>query len=185
MRAAVFACSIFLIPIWLLIVQNEGILPDPFRFILAEGDYAVPLFLQFIIIELCLDGLKMASLNTPSTLSNSFSVIGGLLLGEFAVKSGWFVPQTILYSAFTGIANYVPTNYELGYSFKFVRMSLILAVEFFGIWGMLFGCLTWLAVLISTRSVAGKSYLYPFFPWDLKGIAKLFFRFPKGKEWEI
>ena len=94
-RAAVFACSIFLIPIWLLIVQNEGILPDPFRFILAEGDYAVPLFLQFIIIELCLDGLKMASLNTPSTLSNSFSVIGGLLLGEFAVKSGWFVPHVV------------------------------------------------------------------------------------------
>lgn len=181
-RIFVFFASIFLIPIWLLVVEHASRVPDTFHFILAKGDSPVPLFLQFLIIELCLDGLKMASLNTPSTLSNSFSVIGGLLLGEFAVESGWFVPQTILYSAFTGIANYVPTNYELGYSFKFMRMSLILLVEFFGIRGFLGGILLWLSILMSTRSAAGKGYLYPLFPFDKKGFVKLFFRQRQGKE---
>ncbi len=181
-RFFVFLASVLLIPVWLLVVKYENYVPETFSFILTEKDYAVPLFLQFLIIELSMDGLKMASLNTPSTLSNSFAIIGGLLLGEFAVESGWFVPQTILYSAFTGIANYVPTNYELGYSFKFMRISLILLVEFFSLWGLLGGLLLWLIILASTKSVAGNGYLYPFLPFDRKGFVRLFIRHTKGRE---
>ncbi|MBR2615271.1 MAG: spore germination protein [Clostridia bacterium] len=181
-RIFVFLSSVFLIPGWLLAVRYAKNVPHTLHFILAEDGYAVPLFLQFLIIELAMDGLKMASLNTPSTLSGSFSVIGGLLLGEYAVKSGWFVPQTILYSAFTGIANFVPTNYELGYSFKFMRMSLIFAVEWFGLWGLIGGCVLWLGLLVSTKSIGGTGYLAPFFPFDPKGITRLFFRHRKGKE---
>ena len=181
-RFLVFIASVLLIPIWLLVVQEQEALPHHFRFVLTKEDYAVPLFLQFLIIEFSIDGLKMASLNTPSTLSGSFSVIGGLLLGEFAVKSGWFVPQTILYSAFTGIANFIPTSIELGYSFKLIRISLILLVEFFGIWGLIAGALFWLGVLFFTKGAEGKSYLYPFIPWDKKGIARIILRFPSGRE---
>lgn len=181
-RFLVFVASILLIPIWLLAIREQETLPTGFRFVLTNEDYAVPLFLQFLIIEFSMDGLKMASLNTPSTLSGSFSVIGGLLLGEFAVKSGWFVPQTILYSAFTGIANFIPTSIELGYSFKLIRITLILLVEFFGLWGLLSGLLFWLLVLIFTKGAEGKSYLYPFIPWDSKGIARILLRFPSGRE---
>lgn len=181
-RALVFLCSVFLIPIWLITVQMAHAVPETFTFLLTDTPYAVPLFLQFLLIEIAIDGLKMASLNTPNTLSNSFSVIGGLLLGEFAVKSGWFVPQTILYSAFTGIANFIPTNFELGYSFKFMRISLILLVEWLGIWGLLLGIAIWLIILCSTKSIAGKSYLYPFLPFDPKGIKKLLIRSRSGKE---
>lgn len=181
-RFLIFTAAVLLIPIWLLAVRERDALPSGFQFVLTKEDYAVPLFLQFLIIEFSMDGLKMASLNTPSTLSGSFSVIGGLLLGEFAVKSGWFVPQTILYSAFTGIANFIPTSIELGYSFKLIRITLILLVEFFGIWGLLSGLVFWLFVLIFTKGAEGKSYLYPFVPWDSKGIARILLRFPHGRE---
>lgn len=184
-RAFIFLASIFTIPIWLLLVSMKNQIPDTFSFILTEGDYSVPLFLQFLIIEIAMDGLKMASLNTPGTLSGSFSVIGGLLLGEYAVKSGWFVPQTILYSAFSAIANFVPTNYELGYSFKFMRITLILLVEFFGLWGLVAGTVLWVLILATTKSIAGKSYLYPFIPFHGKGVMKILFRTRKGREREL
>lgn len=181
-RVLIFLASVFLIPIWLLVAKESLRLPSEFQFLLTDKKFAVPLFLQFLIIEFAIDGLKMASLNTPTTLSGSFSVIGGLLLGEFAVESGWFVPQTILYSAFTGIANFIPTNIELGYSFKLIRITLILLVEFFGLWGLLGGVCFWLFVLITTKGAAGKSYLYPFFPWDGKAVARIILRFPYGRE---
>ncbi len=181
-RLLVFLASVLVIPIWLLVVQNRQYLPGNFHFILTDQNYAVPLYLQFLIIEFAIDGLKMASLNTPTTLSGSFSVIGGLLLGEFAVKSGWFIPQAILYSAFTGIANFIPSNIELGYCFKFIRISLILLVEFFGLQGFIFGILFWLITLICTKGVGGKSYLYPLFPFDLKGVKKIIFRGRYGRE---
>lgn len=184
-RTLVFFASVFLVPLWLLLAKNEATLPPGWEFILTDDSYAVPLFLQFLIIEFTLDGLKMASLNTPDTLSNSLSVVGGLLLGDFAVKSGWFVPQTILYSAITAIANFIPNNYELGYSFKFMRLTLILCVEFFGLWGFIIGSLLWLFILISTRAIAGKDYLYPFFPFSITGIKKLILKGTHGKEENI
>ncbi|MBE6712203.1 MAG: spore germination protein [Ruminococcaceae bacterium] len=181
-RVLIFIAAVLLIPIWLLVVKESSRLPRELQFVLTDKNYAVPLFLQFLIIEFAIDGLKMASLNTPNTLSGSFSVIGGLLLGEFAVESGWFVPQAILYSAFTGIANFIPTNIELGYSFKLIRITLILLVEYLGLFGLLGGVLFWLAVLISTKGAGGKSYLYPFIPWDSKGVARIILRFSHGRE---
>ncbi|MBP5288868.1 MAG: spore germination protein [Clostridia bacterium] len=181
-RMAVFIASILLIPIWLLAAEHGETLPASLRFLLADGDFAVPLYLQFLLIEVALDGLRMASLNTPNSLSNSFSIIGGLILGDFAVKSGWFVPQTILYSAFTGIANYVPTNYELGYSIKFCRMSLILLVHFFGGWGLATGLVLWTLLFFSTRLTVDKNYLYPLFPPDPKALFRIFFRTRQGRE---
>ncbi len=181
-RALVFIASIFVVPIWLLVAKHSEYLPTGLNFVVSHEDFAVPLYLQCLIIELALDGLRMASLNTPDPLANSFSIVGGLLLGDFAVSSGWFIPQTILYSSFTAIANFVPTNYELGYSFKFMRMSLILLVEFFGLWGLLGGTLAWAIILFTTRSFAGKTYLYPFLPFDWNGIRKIFLKGTYGKE---
>ena len=184
-RVLVFISSVFIIPIWLLIVQNREYLPGEFQFILTDQNYAVPLFMQFLLIEFAIDGLKMASLNTPTTLSGSFSVIGGLLLGEFAVKSGWFIPQSILYSAFSGIANFVPTNIELGYCFKFIRISLILLVEFFGIQGFVCGIVFWIVTLFCTKGIGEKSYLYPFWPPNAKAIKKIVLKSVTGREKEI
>lgn len=181
-RFLVFLGSIFIIPLWLYLVKLENVLPTNLDFLKAKDPFTVPLFLQFLIIEFAIDGLKMASLNTPSTLSGSFSVIGGLLLGEYAVKSGWFVPQTILYSAFTGIANFIPTSIELAYSFKFIRISLIILVEFFGLWGLISGTVFWMLVLFFTKGTMGKSFLYPFIPFDQNAVKKILLRTRFGRE---
>ena len=44
--------------------------------------------------------MRLASINTPQSLSSSFGVIGALVLGEFAVSAGWFVAEVVLYMAF-------------------------------------------------------------------------------------
>jgi len=181
-RILTFILSIYVSPIWLLTVLNKNILPQNMSFLLINDEYAVPLYLQLLIIEIAIDALKLASLNTPSSLSNSLSVVGGLLLGDYAVKSGWFVPQTILYSAFTAIASFVPTNYELGYCFKFTRIFLIIAVQIAGIYGLIFGSLLFITVLSLNKSVNGKSYLYPLVPFNKKALKKIIVKGVNGRE---
>ncbi len=184
-RFFVFLATVYLAPFWLLATKNTDILPSLFQFVgKIEGEYTLPIFLQLLIIEFAIDGLRLASLNTPSSLSNSLSIVGGLLLGDYAVKSGWFVPQTILYSAFTAMANFVPSNLELGYSFKFQRMSLILLTEFFGLWGLIGGSVFFFVLLAFTKSVDGKNYLYPLIPFDGKALLKIFIRTGSGREEE-
>ena len=57
----------------------------------------IPIFFQLLILELAIDGLKLAAINMPSNLTTPLSVIAAIVVGEFAVKSGWFNSETMLY----------------------------------------------------------------------------------------
>jgi stage V sporulation protein AF len=124
-----------------------------------------------------IDGLKLASLNTPNMLNNSLSVVGGLILGDYAVEAGWFSSQTILYMAIVAIASFTQQSYELGYAFKFLRILLLLAVAVFGLWGLLGGLLLTAILIACNRTVSGsRSYLYPLIPFNGKALARMFVR---------
>jgi len=113
-------------------------------------------------------------------LNNSLSVVGGLILGDFAVEIGWLIPEVILYMAFVAIANFTQRSYELGYAIKFMRILLLIVTAIFGIWGFAAG-LVLIGVLVATNStVNGKRrYLYPLVPFDAKALKSLFFRVRK------
>ncbi|MBO5440560.1 MAG: spore germination protein, partial [Clostridia bacterium] len=111
-RQLVFLGSIFLTPVWYLLVLNANILPEWIAFVVPDNYGNIPILAQLLIIEVVISGLKLASLNTPSVMSNSFSVVGGLLLGDFAVQIGWFSPDVIFYMAIESIAGFTQSNYE-------------------------------------------------------------------------
>ena len=122
----------------------------------------------------------MASLNTPNMLSNSLSVVGGLILGDFAVSIGWLIPEVILYMAFVAIANFTQRSYELGYAFKFMRMLLLLATALFDVWGFFIGIALIIVLIATNATVDGKrNYLYPLIPFKPKALKTLFFRVRK------
>lgn len=59
-------------------------------------------------------------------LTTPLSVIAGIVLGEYAVESGWFNSETMLYMAFVTIANYSQASFELGYAMKFMRIIILI-----------------------------------------------------------
>ncbi len=175
-RIVIFLLTLFLTPLWLLLVEHPQWIPPWLSFIGVSEPNGVPLLAQLLVLEFAVDGLRMASVNTPSMMSNSLSIIGALLLGDFAVQSGWFVPETILYAAFTAIANYTQPSLELGFAFKFVRLALLILTGFLGLWGFVGGILLFLVILCSTRTLSGKSYLYPLIPFNRRDFRRIFVR---------
>ena len=125
----------------------------------------VPLIWQFLILELAIDGLRLAAVNTPNMLSTPLSVMAALVLGEFSVNSGWFSSEVMLYMAFVAIANYTQANYELGYALKFMRILNLILAQLFGLWGYLGGILITVLFLILNKTVSHESYIYPLFPF--------------------
>jgi len=181
-RHIVFWLTMLLTPVWYLLLQYEGSLPDWMGFVIPRDPGQLPIIAQLFLTEFVLDGLKLASLNTPSTLSNSLSVVGGLLLGDFAVQVGWLCPDVILYMAFVAITNFTQSSYELGYAFKYMRMLTLLLVALFGIWGLLAGVIITFILVATNKTVNGKrSYLYPLVPFNGRALARLFFRLKKRK----
>ena len=82
-------------PTFLLLVNNDKWIPESFSFIMLKEEPNLPLIWQFLVLELAIDGLKLAAVNTPNMLSTPLSVMAALVLGEFSVNSGWFSPETM------------------------------------------------------------------------------------------
>lgn len=148
-RYLIYLLTLFLIPVWFLLVKNPQFIPPWLSFIQVENPNDVPIFFQLLVVELVIDCLKQASLNTPAALGGSFSVVSALILGEFAVTARWFVPEVLLYMAFVAVANFAQPSFELGYAFKLCRVALIILVQLFNLWGFVAGVIL-IAVLIAT-----------------------------------
>lgn len=175
-RAIVFGLSMIFIPLWYLIIQYEESLPDALKFMLIEEKNSVPIIVQLLIVEFVIDTLRLASLNTPSALSSSFSVVGALVLGEFAVRSGWFVAEVVLFMAFVAISNFTQPSYELGYAIKISRTFILILTALFKIWGFAVGLIVVFIVIAATKTITGYTYLYPVFPFNAKALRSLLFR---------
>ena len=169
--------SILLIPLWLVALDYADSLPAWLGCIVPRDDYAMPIVAQLLLVEILVDGLKLASLNTPDALSNSFSVVAGLILGDFAVEIGLLVPQVILLISFTALASFAQPSYELGYAIKFVRILMIILISFFRGWGFIAGVIIGLALIATNSTVpGGRGYLYPLIPFSARALGRVFFR---------
>lgn len=176
-RHAVFWLTLFLTPLWFLGVVEPSLVPEWLAFAFPTERGKVPVFLQLLLAEFVIDGLRMASMNTPDMLANSLSVVGGLILGEFAVDAGWLIPEVILYMAFVAIANFTQTSFELGYALKFLRILLLTLIAFFHLWGLVAGVLLILLLIVTNKTVnGGHSYLYPLIPFSGRALLSLFIR---------
>lgn len=173
-----------LTPLFLLLMQQPERLPESFAFIALKEPVNIPLIWQFLLLEFSIDGLRLAALNTPSMLSLPLSVISALVVGEFAVSSGWFNSEPLLYMAFVILANYTQASYELGYAIKFFRILTLIATHFFGVRGFLAGVIFFIYSIASNKVIGGKSYIYPLFPFHPGKLAKRLFRVSLPTDWK-
>ena len=134
------------------------------------------------MVEFLIDVLKLASLNTPDSLSNSFSMLGALILGDFAVQAGWLGPEVLVYMAFVSVAGFAQPSYEMGYAFKLLRVALLLVTAVFDVWGFVLGSLGILVLLATTKPLVGKGYLYPLIPFHGKALWRLIVREPISRD---
>ncbi|MCI5900370.1 MAG: spore germination protein [Lachnospiraceae bacterium] len=175
-RMMIAVLTLLLTPTWLLFLQNPQWIPERFSFIAVRDAVNVPVFVQLLILEFAIDGLKLAAINTPGMLTTPLSVIAGLVVGEFAVQSGWFNSESMLYMAFVAIANYTQASYELGYALKFMRILLLILTAAFQLYGYVIGLVVVFLMMLMNKTVSGKSYLYPLIPFDGKQLARRIFR---------
>ena len=175
-RMVISILTLFLTPTWLLLMQNPDILPPWLEFIKLSEKPFVPLFIQLMILEFAIDGLRLAAINTPSMLTTPLSVIAGIVLGEYSVKSGWFNSETMLYMAFVTVANYSQASFELGYALKFMRMILLILTALLNLPGFIIGVLLSVCAVVFNKTIAGKSYIYPLIPFKWSELKKRFFR---------
>ena len=182
LRVTVFLLSLFITPAWYLMVSAPNRLPGWLNFLSSPEPVSLSLLSQLLVVEFLIDVLKLASLNTPDSLSNSFSMLGALVLGDFAVQAGWLGPEVLVYMAFVSVAGFAQPSYELGYAFKLLRVALLLVTAAFDVWGFCLGVVGIFVLLCTTKPLVGKGYLYPLVPFNGKALLRLLVREPISRD---
>ena len=182
LRVTVFLLSLFITPAWYLMVSEPNRLPGWLNFLSSPEPVSLSLLSQLLVVDFLIDVLKLASLNTPDSLSNSFSMLGALVLGDFAVQAGWLGPEVLVYMAFVSVAGFAQPSYELGYAFKLLRVALLLVTAAFDVWGFCLGVVGIFILLCTTKPLVGKGYLYPLVPFNGKALLRLLVREPISRD---
>ena len=72
--------------------------------------------------------------------------------------------------------NYSQPSYELGYAVKFMRIMILVLTEVFEIYGFIAGIVLTFIIMVCTKTISGKSYLYPLIPFNWNKLKKRFLR---------
>ncbi|MDK8192500.1 spore germination protein [Paenibacillus sp. UMB7766-LJ446] len=169
--------SLFLLPLWLLMVIDPAIKPTGMEFIGPHENAKLPLILQFLLIEFGVDLLRMAAVHTPTPLASAMGLIAAILVGDIAVKTGYFVNEVVLYMAIAAIGMFATPSYELGLANRLVRLFLLVAVAIFKVPGFVVGT-TFIIVALTLHRSYNSSYLWPFIPFNAKALGNFLFRLP-------
>ena len=169
--------SIFLLPLWYLFASNPELLPDNFAYIGIDDPGKIPLILQFLIIEVGIDILRMAAIHTPTSLATALGLIAALMIGQVAVEVGLLTNEVILYLSIAAIGTFATPSYEMSLANRLVRIFLLVATAMFQTYGLVIGILLFLLLLIRMNSF-GVPYLWPFIPFNFRALRDVLIRAP-------
>lgn len=171
------AASLFLLPLWMLIVSSPELKPAGLEFIGPQEPGRIPLLGQFLIAELGLDLMRMAAVHTPTPLATAMGLVAAILIGDVAVKTGLFVNEVILYLAVAAVGTFATPSYELSLANRLARLGLLLAAAIFKVPGLVIGS-TLLVLMLALQRSYNTPYLWPFIPFNAKAMVDIMVRRP-------
>ncbi|WP_096434792.1 spore germination protein [Alteribacter populi] len=174
-RFAGILFSLFILPLWLLLVIEPTLLPEHLDFIGPEDTTNVPVFLQIVLAELGIELLRMAAIHTPSPLATALGLVAALLIGEIAIEVGLFVPEVILYVAVGAIGMFATPSYEMSIALRILRLALIVSVVLLKVQGFMLATTVFILMLASIKSL-NVPYLWPFIPFYPKAMYDVLIR---------
>ncbi|KHF32174.1 Spore germination protein XA [Paenibacillus sp. P1XP2] len=81
------------------------------------------LFLLLILLEI----FREAGIRLPSTIGQTLTVIGGLIIGDAAIRAGLVSPSSVVVGAITAVASATLVNQTLSTAVSVIRFGLFFA----------------------------------------------------------
>ena len=183
-RAVRFGCilvSLLLMPFFLLITAYYPELSQSWQLLSSGTLPAWTLIFYVLVVEFILDLFKYSASLSSSRFSGSLSIVGGLIIGDIAVRLNWATMEVLFYAAITLLTSLSLSSIEFSDGIRAYRIFLIFTTGFFGIWGFTGGLALILASVLTTPTFAGMSYFWPLYPFNWQALKTLLLRYPTSK----
>lgn len=129
-----------------------------------------PILLEIILFLLVLDVVYEASVQSPSPIGQTLTIVGSLIIGQAAVQARLASQLLVIVIAVTAIGSLLTMNAALSYAARIVKYPITLLAGAFGLFGLTLGVVALVIHLASLKS-AGVPYLAPIGPAKWQDLA--------------
>lgn len=173
-----FATAIFLPAFWVSLSGfHQDEIPISLLATVVESRRGVPFptpieaFLMLVLFEL----FREAGMRIPSALGQSISVVGGLIVGDAAIRSGLTSPSMVVVIAISTLSGISLVNQSITGIITILRFFSLFLSSILGIFGFLIAIFL-ITLYLSTIKSFGVPYLAPMSPFSWRDFIMAFTR---------
>jgi hypothetical protein len=149
--------------------------------VVSREGLPLPIGLEAIFILGLFELLREAGVRMPTVLGQTVSIVGGIIIGDAAIRAGLASPTMIVIIALTAVASYTLVNQSLVGTVSILRLYVLLISMLLGIYGVFVGFLSILIYLSNLESFK-IAYLEPIASIRYKEFLAAFFVNPFNRK---
>ncbi|MGG1314656.1 spore germination protein [Cohnella laeviribosi] len=172
--------SLLLPGFWVaLLAHHQDQIPFFLLATITVNRLGIPLSItqEMLLALIFLEILREASVRLSPSIGSTLTVVGGLIIGDAAIRAGFLSPAIVVIGAITQVFGATVANVSLIGTVSTLRFFIFFLAAMFGLYGFFLAVFVLLIRLSSLQSY-GVPYLAPFSPMFFKDIAHAFFRMP-------
>ncbi|MNO27168.1 Spore germination protein XA [compost metagenome] len=172
--------SIFLPALWvsLMAFHQDQI---PFRIMatisVSRLGLPFPSQIEMFILLMLLEIFREAGVRLPNAIGQTLTSIGGLIIGDAAIRAGLVSPSVVVIGAITAVSSVTLVNQSLTSIVSIMRFFFFFAACFLGMYGVILGIVLFIAYMASQKSF-GVNFLAPLSPLLIRTLIPSFLRLP-------
>ncbi|RQW21190.1 spore germination protein [Bacillus sp. C1-1] len=144
-------------------------LPLPFLATIYVSRLGLPLssvmeiFLMIVLFEL----FREAGTTLPKSVGQTLAVVGGLIIGDAAIRAGLTSPTMLVVVGLTVVSTFAITSQVLSGTVSIIRIYVLSLSAFLGMFGF---CIALISIIVHLASLEsfGMPYLSPLSPFNKK-----------------
>ncbi|MCL7747704.1 spore germination protein [Halalkalibacter alkaliphilus] len=172
--------AVFLPGLYIAMVSyHQGMIPTVLALSIAGTREGVPFpgFIEAFLMEITFELLREAGIRLPRPIGQTIGIVGGLVIGDAAVRAGIVSPVMVIVVAITAIASFAIPAYNVSITFRLLRFGVMISSALFGLFGIVIVYILINIHLVGLRSF-GSYYTSPFAPYKFGEWLDLMIRAP-------
>jgi hypothetical protein len=130
---------------------------------LSRSGVPLPAALEGFVMLFLFELLREAGLRVPSTVGQTLSVVGGLIIGQAAISAGFASPGIVVMMAISVVSTFTLVNQSLTGTISILRYFVYILSSFLGVVGLIFAVFIIIIHLVNLRSF-GIPFMTPYSP---------------------
>ncbi|UVI33014.1 spore germination protein [Paenibacillus spongiae] len=136
--------------------------------------------MEMFILLMLLEIFREAGVRLPTSIGQTLTVIGALVIGDAAIRSGLVSPSVVVVGAITAVMGVTLVNQTLSTILSVLRLAIFIVSSVIGMYGLIL-CIILLLFYMSRLKSFGVPYLAPLSPPYMRDILRGYLRLPWSK----